>query len=538
MSDRRRGRSGWPLPCWLLLHGVALARLAQAGPNSGSPAQRALEIEFLLAQWQIEAAEAALEPLVARAPQQPEVLAAAASVRFHRGDHEAAVSLFERALAADTRRLLPAPLRELAAVARSTAELVRSFVSTRSAGGHFVIRTSRGRDQLLAPFAGEALEALRGRLARDLGFAPHEPIVVEFYGAPDDLARASPLTVDEIRRSGTIAICKYNRLMVVSPAAFPRGYPWLDTLSHEYVHLVLSRRARNQLPIWMQEGLAKLFETRWRTDDAAPPPLSAVQEHLLDQALARRRLIAWGQMHPSMAKLPTQQATALAFAQAQTAMSFLVAREGPTAPRRLVEAIADGAEAWEAIGLVAGLDRRAFDRAWRQYLARLGLRPYPGLVPPALTFGPEPSHEEQIRALRARRAQDLFRLADMLRQRGQRAAAVVEYRKALALLGGRDTLVANALARTYLELDAPGQAIAALTPLLAYYPELAGPQTTIGVAYLRTGDHQAAASHLEVALRVNPFAPELHCGLAQALPRGPRRERHARLCQQLTHQPS
>ena len=42
------------------------------------------------------------------------------------------------------------------------------------------------------------------------------------------------------------------------------GYDWLDTVSHEYVHLVVSRKSRNTVPIWMHEGLAKYLESRWR----------------------------------------------------------------------------------------------------------------------------------------------------------------------------------------------------------------------------------------------------------------------------------
>ena len=53
--------------------------------------------------------------------------------------------------------------------------------------------------------------------------------------------------------------------------------------------------------------------------------------------------------------------------------------------------------------------------------------------------------------------------------------------------------------------------------MLEYYPELPGPQVTMGMAYLRNGDRKAAVKHLRVALRINPFNPELHCGLALAL---------------------
>src|SRR5207245_617002 len=59
-------------------------------------------------------------------------------------------------------------------------------------------------------------------------------------------------------------LCKYNRLMITSPRALLRGYAWLDTLSHEFVHYLVTRKGRNAVPIWLQEGLAKFLETRWR----------------------------------------------------------------------------------------------------------------------------------------------------------------------------------------------------------------------------------------------------------------------------------
>ena len=52
--------------------------------------------------------------------------------------------------------------------------------------------------------------------------------------------------------------------MVVSPRATIFGYPWMDTLAHEYTHLVVSRLAHDAVPVWLQEGLARLEQTRWR----------------------------------------------------------------------------------------------------------------------------------------------------------------------------------------------------------------------------------------------------------------------------------
>ena len=50
--------------------------------------------------------------------------------------------------------------------------------------------------------------------------------------------------------------------MVTSPKAVVRGYDWLDTLAHEYVHFVVGNASKNTVPIWMHEGLAKYLESR------------------------------------------------------------------------------------------------------------------------------------------------------------------------------------------------------------------------------------------------------------------------------------
>ena len=96
----------------------------------------------------------------------------------------------------------------------------------------------------------------------------------------------SPLTEAEIETTGTIALSKYNKLMVVSPRATLFGYPWMDTLAHEYTHLVVARLSHDTVPVWLQEGIARFEQTRWRR----PPEvaLSATEQALLDTRACAR----------------------------------------------------------------------------------------------------------------------------------------------------------------------------------------------------------------------------------------------------------
>jgi len=519
-----------------LLQGVALALLlgAAAGAAAAPPPSRAqlIMIEQQLDRWQLPPAEADLDRLARSFPDDPRVLQLRGRALFYRGQYDRALPLLKQAVRGNR---TSARLKYWRDLVGSTAEVVKGYTERRSAGGHFSVWTSRGKDELLAHFAGETLEAIRTAMGQDLAYLPQDPIRVEVYPDPQTLARVSPLTLSEIDRSGTIALCKYNRLMIVSPRALPRGYSWRDALAHEYIHLVVTRSSNNLAPIWIQEGLAKYLESRWRESSGKASPLAPAQEHLLARALRERDLIAWSKMHPSMAKLPSQRATALAFAQVQTAMEFMVQRTGPQVLRRLLDLLREGRPAWDALQGATGLSRTQFDRQWRGYLAKLDLRQLPDLVPLELRFGKHPSKEKRLAEIKEERARGLLTLAGMLRERRLTRAAIVEYEKARKILGPRNDLVANHLARAYLEVSSPAQAISALLPVLEYYPELPGPQVTMGIAYLRNGDTGAAEQHLRVALRINPFNPELHCGLSQALKgrAGGEAALHAGLCQQL-----
>ena len=126
------------------------------------------------------------------------------------------------------------------------------------------MRYADGLDAILVAYALQAMAAADEVLTRELGVRVPGPVRLEIFPDPSALAAVSRLSLEAIQRTGTIALCKWDRLMVTSPRALVRGYPWMDTIAHEYVHLVLSRASRDQAPVWFHEGMAKFFERRWR----------------------------------------------------------------------------------------------------------------------------------------------------------------------------------------------------------------------------------------------------------------------------------
>jgi len=516
-----RGRAVTAVLALLLLAAPVAARAERERPHRG-PVER---VGRLVEEWRFEEAQAEVDRLLASAPGEAATVYLDALVRFNAGDYDGAAARLDELGKRGGHGPGTSEIKELADRVERTRAATRGFVEARSPDGHFIIRHQPGRDALLVPYALAALEAARQAIGLSdfaAGAQLEAPVRVEIYPEVADLARVSTLTEKEIETSGTIALCKYNRLMIASPRALVHGYPWLDTLAHEFTHLVVTRVSRNTVPIWLHEGLAKYEQRRWRLASIADAPLSPSEEHLLAAALGKgRRLITFEEMSPSMAKLPSQDETALAFAEVYSVIEYLVARKGWDGVRGLLAGLRDGLSDAQAVAQVVGQPFDEFQRGWRGWLRGRKLRLRPGLVPTALKFAhagkpgrPAARDDDDAQEVVEDRARKLVRLGGLLRDKGRTAAAAVEYARALELVGPGHVVVANRLARTLLTLGDLDGAIAAATPAFTLYPDSGGAAAVLGEAWSKKGDAEKAIRYLEAALGLNPFDPAPHCALA------------------------
>jgi len=473
-------------------------------------------------------AKSLLADLEKRAPDAPEVQWLKAELAFQTGDYARAVKLLDKV--PDT--ALDGLVGQTKKLARSTLSVTETFIDVKSPQGHFVISHAPGPDAAIATLAGEVLDAAWETIGEDLGQKPTDPIRVELLGAPADLAKLSPLSELEIETTGTIALSKYNKLMVVSPRATIFGYPWMDTLAHEYTHLVVSRMSHDTVPVWLQEGLARFEQARWRK--APGLQLSATEQALLTAALKKGRLITFDEMHPSMAKLPSQEAAALAYAEVYTLVGWMQNKVGYKGIRDALVAQRDGKSARRAVAEVMGLSWTAVERAWHANLKVGGPAATTARVGKPIKFGKggvasENVGLEQVGA----RARKHARLGGMLRARGALEAASIEYEKALA--GGPEPFVAGKLARTLVELGRHDRAIELATPLVAADDHDAVAAVTLGIARSARQEWPQAIVAYEQALRVSPFDPTTRCGLAEAYGKtsDPRATRERAACDQL-----
>jgi tetratricopeptide (TPR) repeat protein len=508
----------------LLLAGLLAALAQPVGTSDASPPTGAELDRFdrELAAWDVDSATRALADL----DDGPEKEVRAAILSLYQGDYAATEARLANLLASEGENM-EKDLRELAeyylAIARGSQKALGSNVNIESEDGRFAVRFADAKDELLAPYLFDAMSKAYDALGQDTGVYPQPPIRYEFYDEPEKLAMVTTLSITNIQTTGTVGITKYLKVMMITPRVMLYGYGWLDTAVHEYAHYVITMRTRDNAPVWLQEGLAKLLERRWRLPADAPLDLDAPTQSALHTAIETEALITFDQMHPSFAMLPSQEDARLAYAQVYTMLYLLREERGQAGLADLLDRVARGEDAKDALAAAWGGDFDTFEAHWKKKTYQRTARPGTGKVKDLRFKDPgadeaDPSLLGDVFShLGGGKTRQHARLGVLLTLRGHKQAAVIEYEKARAASseGRNDPKLARRLGELYLELgDAPKAA-----PLLDVAgkddPENPNVAAAEGRAKRLTGDPEGARAALDRALKENPFIPSLHCDLAE-----------------------
>jgi hypothetical protein len=270
-------------------------------------------------------------------------------------------------------------------------------------------------DRALAPLLLDTVAAAREVLAAELGIDWPLPTRIVVVRDLLSLSAMTGLPYASAQTTGTVAVAKWGRVTLLSPRASPHGYPWRDTLAHELAHLAVTRATRDRAPLWLQEGVAKREEVRWREPgpfDARPSP---------DAVVTRGRELgisyALDKLGPSIAMLPSADTAMVAFAEVTSFVRFYVESAGDEALPKLLRALKEGADADAALSSVSGADLKTWDARWRAHISAL---PRTSL-PPMFGLGAPQESRAKLRDLR-----DRSRLAQLLLSRGHAAEALTE----------------------------------------------------------------------------------------------------------------
>lgn len=494
--------------------------------------------------WELDEAERIIAEFRRQAPGLADWDALAGSAAYLRGEYGKSIALLNKALKGspgDSEWL------ELRLHVKQSQAAVDGFATHRTL--NFEIRYDPKVDALLIPYMSEALEAAYSAYAGQLGVALSGRVRVEVFSDPGRFHKASTIRRADIEK-GVVGLCKFNKMLLVSPAALQRGYRWLDTAVHEFVHYLITKGTRNKAPIWLHEGLAKLFEKKWR--GSGLPHLNPIDEALLYRAKEKDAFISFKSMEPSLIYLKTAEAVQLAYAEGASVSEFILRRGGKNALVKMLRAIRDGEaevksetppaapgpaapagrvgrpslvelestgppqSAEPGLKALFGVGLSEFEEMWKKDLAGQTLRAQSGARVRSFRLkatGPVDESGEDLAALKSAVARRRTRLADRLWLRGRLKAAWVEYKRALRDEENSPELL-NRLARVELRLGLPRKALSNLEKAVFVNPDYGVSYIHRGVAFEMIDDGKSARKAWEEAIHINPFNPLPHERLA------------------------
>ena len=470
---------------WLVLSLVLVAVLGA----SSARANPLVEASNATTELDLQTAIGALRRVDADSPA---VALERARLALYQGDCDAADAILSAPNLAQTREGA-----HLGAVARSCARALAGAVQVRDDEHEVWIRLQDARDRVLVSFIVRAAVQARDYLERELSIQLPRPLRVDLVRDLFSLAAVSGLPVEAAETTGTVGVARFGRILLVTPRATPRGYPWADTLAHEMVHLFVTRATRDHAPLWLQEGVAKLHESRWR--EPGPIDITPHYDATARGALLAGNAVGIGELGASIALLPSPELAAIAYAEVTSFLSYWVRSTGAPA-LRLLFADLRGMEEPDvdaALRSGTGYDLSAWIARWQN---ELGTQPPPdeGRERPVLTVRDAVGIRDVVRSVR---------LGDLLANRGHYEAAVQVLAPGLDSQS-REPSIRWRVARAELALGKENEARAALGapddvdsedgPWLALFGRLA-----------RQPDQRAAARRRSVAL--DPLDEDVAC---------------------------
>lgn len=392
--------------------------------------------------------------------------------------------------------------RELGSVARGCVRSTVGAVTVEDPERGVWIRFQDDADRVLAPYLIDVAGRARAVFKDDLGTELPSPIRIEFVRDQYALGAMTGLPASAARTTGTVAIAKWGRVVMISPRAAPRGYSYLDTLAHELSHLAQTRASSDRAPLWLQEGVARIEEARWR----APRPFDNVPSCDALSALGLTQHIGpdIDAIGPSIALLPSATEAQITYGKVQSFMRYWMREAGSDALPKLLGALRGGTtNVNTAIESVSGSPFSTWSDRWQKAILAApemlpdDLRPN---APPPKTL-PETRKRLRLGELFAGRKEEAPEVLDV---------ALLASRKELAQakdLAPREAVVRARLAEVLARLGDATDAITLVNDPADVYGNDAGWWALRAILIPKETEFAS-----NVALGLDPLSPAVACG--------------------------
>jgi len=472
------------------------------------------EGERYLNQWNVEKAMELAQKAILEEPDRADSFRLLGLSYFYQGSYDKAVEYLQTASLMDPRN---EERKRLFSFVKGTKKITEEFDNYSSE--HFILRLDN-RDSLLVDYGLDALEKAYQAIGNDLDYFPEEKVLVEVYPTTEGFTYSSSLSQKQIEISGAIGICKFNRIMIISPRCLAYGYRWLDALSHELIHYLIAKITGLNIALWLNEGLAKYHETRWRVQE--PNYLTPLYRDSLSRASREKRWTDFQKMKMGMPTLDSREEVILAFAEVSLAVDYLLQHHGK---EKLIHFLKElGRAAWKGEGgnfetvgehwdklfrQFFAIDQEEFQSVLTEFLEEKNLEETPEIALDSFKLKEEGKEVDELEECVGVGARGHVELGDIYRQRGRFSVALIEYEKGLEK-EPNNYVILNKVGKTYIALGKFGEAEESFKKSLKVNPNYEPTYTNLATLYFTQQRLELALENYQECNQINPFNPIIH----------------------------
>ena len=423
---------------------------------------------------------------------------------FYRGKYVEALQLLNSLHGKDAKD------KELRKVLEATV-LEISGMTTYSTG-KFLFLYEPGIDELLLPYVSQAAEKQYSFLAGFFNHEPPTPVRVEIVPTYQGFSALTGIDANTLRRVGATGMCKFGKIVILSPSALPAGYPYVHTLAHELVHYFLLSIASDFLPRWFHEGVATYLERVWAGEPRGR--LSAPMASLLYEAVVLSKLISPERIKGETIEAQSPREAFLTYAQLAAFFAFLEMRFGEDIIPKLVMAASSIGNIDQAFVRITSVSWRNLWGGFGREMASFALKRQ---HLPSITW-----FDDSITALRglSPEVESEIRLGDVYYGAKNFVLAIKHYMKARELSQGKeDPVLIYRLARTLLDNGEAKKAMEILSSCEISPDDFLPLWREWGRALFYTQRFEEAKTYLLHFLWTNPYDKVAHELLAETYAR-------------------
>ncbi|MFW6172515.1 MAG: peptidase MA family metallohydrolase [Elusimicrobiota bacterium] len=368
---------------------------------------------------------------------------------------------------------------------------------------YFKIRYT-GKDEIIAIYLKDILDKSAENLYKKLNWKPQKKVLTEIYPDKKSFQTASTLTDKQIKVSGAVGICKFNRIMFLSPKALKFGFDWPNTATHEYIHYIVGKVSNlGNFPLWMNEGLAKFLEEIWRKSESS---ISPVGINYLIQGRKYNKWVELDKMKHGMPNLQTKDDVTLAFAQVQSMIEYMVNRYGWDRISELIYELGNSKPS-PAFKKAIGISESELFLKWKDYIKTAELKYTPGAKAPSYAFKNDPVNE--INEWVADTAVSDMKLARDFKKEGYMEIALRKYNDALEKDPG-NPVVLNRMGKIMAEIDNLKQARESFKEAINSNPSYPPPYINLSSIEFDTKRYDRAENYAKEYIYLSPYNPRAH----------------------------